>query len=101
MAAAMVTLINIFSVAPERQDELVRLLQGLIEEVMRTLPGFVAADVHRSIDGKRVANHARWRSEADWKAMVRHPQVQARMTPILAIATFQPHLYELVSTHEA
>ena len=100
MAARMVTLINIFTVAPERQDELVRLLQGMVE-IMRTLPGFISADVHRSLDRKRVANHARWRSEEDWKAMVRHPAVQARMTPILAIATFQPHLYELVSTHEA
>ncbi len=97
----MVTLINIFSVAPEKQDELVRLLQGMIEDVMRTLPGFISADVHRSLDGKRVANHAQWRSEEDWKAMVRHPAVQGRMTPILAIATFQPNLYALVSTHQA
>jgi heme-degrading monooxygenase HmoA len=97
----MVTLISIFTVAPERQDELVRLLQAMIDEVARTLPGFVSAAVHRGLDGKQVANYARWESVDDWKAMVRHPQVQARMTPILAIATFQSQLYEVVSAHAA
>jgi hypothetical protein len=33
--------------------------------------------------------------------MVRHPDIQARMTPILAVATFQSHLYEVVSAHAA
>lgn len=101
MAAAMVTLINIFTVDPARQDELVRLLQAMTDEVTATLPGFVSAAIHRSLDGRRVANYAQWRSVEDWKAMVREARVQARMTPILAIATFEPHLYELVSTHQA
>jgi hypothetical protein len=59
MPAGMVTLISIFTVAPERQDELVRLLQGMIDEVARTLPGFGSAVVHRGVDGKQVANYAR------------------------------------------
>jgi heme-degrading monooxygenase HmoA len=99
MAAAMVTLISIFTVAPERQDDLVRLLQAMIDEVARTLPGFISATVHRGVDGKQVANYARWESVEAWKAMVRHPDIQARMTPILAVATFQSQLYEVVSAH--
>ncbi len=96
-----VTLINVFTCAPERQDELVRLLQGLTDEVMRSLPGFLSASIHRGLDGKHVANYAQWESEASWKAMVRDPRVQARMAPVVAIATFQPHLYEMVETYEA
>jgi quinol monooxygenase YgiN len=96
-----VTLINVFTCAPERQDELVRLLQALTDEAMRGLPGFVSASIHRGLDGKHVANYAQWESEAAWKAMVRDPGVQARMGPVVAIATFQPHLYQLVKTYEA
>jgi heme-degrading monooxygenase HmoA len=95
----MITLINVFTCAPERQPELMRLLQAMTEEVTRDLPGFLSASLHRSLDGKQVANYAEWSSEADWKNMVRHPDIQARMGAIIAIATFQPKLYERVSVH--
>ena len=95
----MITLINIFTVAPERQQELLNLLQAMTDEVTRHLPGFVSASFHRGLDGKHVANYARWESEAHWKAMVRDPRVQARMEPVVGIATFQPRLYEQVSSH--
>ena len=97
----MITLINIFTVAPERQNELLTLLQSLTAEVTSTLPGFISASFHRGIDGKHVANYAQWESAAHWKAMVRHPGVQARMAAVVAIATFEPHLYEPVSSHPA
>lgn len=87
-----VTLINIFTVPPERQDDLLQLLRSLTE-VMAGLPGFVSADLHRSLDGRHVANHAQWRSAADWKAMVRDPRIQACMGPVIGIATFEPRLY--------
>lgn len=94
-------LINVFTCAPERQAELLGLLQAMTEEVTRHLPGFISASFHRSLDGRSVANYARWESEADWRSMVRQSAVQARMDPIIAIATFQPKLYELVSVHPA
>lgn len=94
-----VTLINIFTVQPARQMELLALLQAMTEEVTRRLPGFISAAFHRSLDGKHVANYAQWESVDHWKAMVRHPEVQARMAPIVGIATFQPLLYEQVSGH--
>jgi heme-degrading monooxygenase HmoA len=96
---AVITLINVYSCVPERQAELVALLQAMTEEVTRHLPGFASASVHRGLDGRHVANYAQWESEAAWRAMVRHPKVQGRMAQIVAIATFQPHLYELASTH--
>lgn len=94
-----VTLINVFTCAPERQGELLTLLRTLTDEVTRHLPGFLSATLHRSLDGRRVANYAQWESEAAWKAMVRNDAVRARMGPIIAIATFDPGLYELASSH--
>lgn len=96
-----VVLINVFSVAPEKQDELLRLLADMTDEVTRHLPGFRSAEFHRSLDGRHVANYARWDSQESWRAMVRHPEVLNRMESILRIATFQPHLYVPASRHAA
>lgn len=51
------TLINVFTVTPERQAELVSLLIRATEEHMRHRPGFVSANIHASRDGQRVVNY--------------------------------------------
>src|SRR5262249_30407728 len=50
------TLINVFTVAPERQRELVDLLIDATEQVIQHVPGFISANIHASIDGTRVVN---------------------------------------------
>lgn len=91
--AVPVVLINVFKCQPDRQDLLLELLTGLMQTQV-ALPGFVSATLHRGLNGKTVANHAVWRSVEDWKAMTRDPAVSAAMNPIMAIATFEPNLYE-------
>lgn len=48
------------TVQPDRQRRLVELLAAATDEVMRHLPGFVAATIHASTDGATVVNYARW-----------------------------------------
>ncbi|PZO04421.1 MAG: antibiotic biosynthesis monooxygenase [Alphaproteobacteria bacterium] len=91
--AVPVVLINVLKCQPEKQEALLELLARLMS-VQRALPGFVSATLHRGLNGKTVANHAVWRSVEDWKAMTRNPGVSAAMNPIMAIATFEPNLYE-------
>ena len=88
-----VVLINVFKCDPRNLDPLIEQLTALAQ-VQAALPGFVSATLHRGLNGRVAANHAVWASATDWKAMTRHPQVVAAMGPILAIATFEPHLYE-------
>ncbi|MBU1345623.1 MAG: antibiotic biosynthesis monooxygenase [Alphaproteobacteria bacterium] len=90
---APVVLINVFKVAPEKQDQLIEMLVALTQAQVG-LSGFVSATLHRGLNGKTVANHAVWRTVADWKAMTRTAEVVAAMSPIMAIATFEPNLYE-------
>ncbi len=59
------TLINVFTVAPEDQQRLVDVLADATRAVMRKQPGFVSANIHRSLDGTRVTNYAQWRS-TEW-----------------------------------
>lgn len=98
---SVVTLINVFTVRPEDQAELVRLLDEATEQVMRHLPGFVSANIHRGLDGTRVANYAQWRSRADFEAMLRDPRAAPHMRAAAALATYEPGLYEVASSHAA
>ncbi len=91
----LVTLINIFKVAPENQQRLVELLIEATEEVMYKLPGFISANIHKSLDGTRVTNYAQWRSIDDFKAIFRTPEATAHMPAITQIAESEPVLYEV------
>ena len=94
----VVTLINVFTVAPERQQQLVDLLMHATEITMRHVPGFVSAHIHKSLDGTRVVNDAQWRSRDDFEAMLRHPAAIPHMQEAAALAQVEPHLYEVVET---
>ena len=97
----VITLINIFTVDPERQQRLVDVLVHATESVMAGLPGYVSANIHKGLDGTRVANYAQWRSRADFEAMLRDPRAAVHMREAAELAGFEPHLYEVVYTHEA
>jgi heme-degrading monooxygenase HmoA len=97
----VVTLINVFTVAPENQQRLVDLLVEATEEVMSKQPGYVAANIHRSLDGTKVANYAQWRSREDFQAMTTNPEATAHMRRAADLAEFEPGLYEVVYTHHA
>jgi quinol monooxygenase YgiN len=97
--ASIVTLINVFTVAPDRQRELVDLLDEATDAVMRHRPGFVSANIHASVDGQRVVNYAQWESEADFRAMLDDPVAQQHMRAAVEIAEAEPRLYTVAATH--
>lgn len=97
----VITLINVFTVDPERQEELLALLREATEDTMRHLPGFVSANLHRSLDGKHVANYAQWRTREAMEAMRKDPRAQVHMQAALKIAKSEPALYEVDSVHGA
>ncbi len=68
------TLINVFTVSPEQQQELVDTLVAATEQVIRALPGFISANIHKSVDGVRVTNYAQWESAAALQAMLADPE---------------------------
>lgn len=93
------TLINYFTVRPERQRELVDLLAQVTEDVMRHQPGFVSANLHASLDGTHVVNYAQWASVDDFKTMLTNPTCQEHMTAAAKIADSHPLLYQVESVH--
>ena len=94
------TLINVFTVDPERATELAAMLNDATETVMRHVPGFVSANIHVSTDGTRVVNYAQWESEEACHAMLADPAARDHMAPAAALAeSFDPHFYVVESVH--
>jgi heme-degrading monooxygenase HmoA len=83
-----ITLINVFTVEPQNQAKLVEMLNAATEKTMRHQPGFVSANIHRSLDGARVVNYAQWRSKDDFEAMMKDAKAGEHMHAIAAIAEF-------------
>jgi hypothetical protein len=89
----LTTLVNIFDTDPARQQQLVDLWIRAGEPFTHH-PGFIGAALHKSTDGARVVNYARWRSPADWQDLVSHHGREfAAFRPL---GQSDPHLYELV-----
>jgi len=96
---APVTLINVFSVAPHQQDQLIAMLNEATEKTMQHMPGFISANIHKSLDGLRVVNYAQWRSKEDFEAMRKTPQATEHMMAIAGMVPFDAHLYEVCAVH--
>ena len=94
----LVTFINVFTVEPGNQAKLVELLTSATEESVRHAPGFVSASLHRSLDGTKVTMYAQWHSIQDYEAMRADPGPLPYLQQALAIAKFDPGMYEVVET---
>ena len=93
----MLTLINVFTVEPEKQQQLFTLLVEATEETMKHVPGFISATIHSSVDGKKVVNYAQWDDKSAFDAMRNNPKAIPHMQAAAALAQFEPILCEVVS----
>lgn len=95
----VVTVIIVFTVEPEHQQQLIDTIVEFIEIAVKYQPGFVSATLHKSLDGVRVINYAQWRSLENYHAFLNNSEVQAQGKKL---ANFQPpdlHIFEVVSLH--
>ena len=95
----LVTLINVFTGAPDHQQEIVDLLARATETSVRHAPGFISSSLHRSLDGTKVVMYAQWRSVEDYQAMRENPAPLPYLQQALALARFEPGMYEVVETY--
>ena len=93
------TFINVFTVAPEDQQQLVELLTQATETV-RKVPGFISSALHRGLDGTKVTMYAQWTNQDDYNKMRSNPAAAPFLEQALKIARFEPGMYEVVTTFE-
>jgi quinol monooxygenase YgiN len=94
----LVTLINVFTGAPAHQQKVVDLLARATATSVRHAPGFISASLHRSLDGTKVVMYAQWRSIEDYEAMRENPAPLPYLQQAVALAKFEPGMYEVVET---
>ena len=92
----VVTFANVFTVDPTHQQKLLELLASATETFVRHAPGFISSSLHRGLDGTKVAMYAQWRTVEDYQAMRGNPGPLPYLQQALAIAKFEPGMYEVV-----
>ena len=90
----VITVIVIFTVEPDRQQELIDAIAEFTETVKQQ-PGFVSANIHKSIDGVKVANYAQWQSQADYQNFVNNTEVQKKAAKLREFTPPDIHIYEV------
>ena len=96
----IVTLINVFTIEPSRQQMLVDMLIESTEQTMNKQEGFISANIHKSLDGTKVVNYAQWKSQEAFEKMLKNPKALIHMNDILNIAKSDGNLYDVVFTDE-
>jgi len=94
-----VTLINVFTVEPSNQQNLVDILTRVTDTSVRDVPGFISAALHRSVDGTKVTMYSQWKSAEhylQYRSTLSDPAAAPYVQQILAMATFDPGMYEVV-----
>jgi quinol monooxygenase YgiN len=95
----LVTSINVFTVEPSNQQELLDILARATDTSVRDVPGFFSAALHRSVDGTKVTMYSQWKSAEHYQhyqSMRSNPVTSPYVERVLAIAKFDPGMYEVV-----
>ena len=94
------TVIVTFDVAPEEQERLCTLVREYIDQFISQQPGFVSANLHKSLCGKRVINYAQWQSMEHFKAFGAKARSRPELPELLSFGP-QATFYTVVHTVES
>jgi len=97
--SGIMTLINVFAVAPENQQTLVAVLKEGAEALMSKRAGYISSSIHFSKDGRRVINYSQWKSVKDIEAMRQHPDVGPYLKRVAGLGTFEAIACEVSYVH--
>ena len=94
---SIVTQINVFTVKAGAQQPLIDYLVEAAH-VARDVPGWISANVHRSLDGTRVVNYAQSADLDAAQRIIAHLKARALIDGNKAYGDASPGLYEVVFT---
>ncbi|MGF1494383.1 MAG: antibiotic biosynthesis monooxygenase [Microcoleaceae cyanobacterium] len=94
----LLTVIILFKVKPGQQAALLAKIDPVFA-IAKQQPGFVSANLHRSLDGMKVANYAQWESDAALQQFRQHPDAQALVSEFQGLVEeIDEHAYEIVAS---
>ncbi len=94
-----ITLINIFTVTPEKQHSAADKVAHIYKTFVHNQPGFISAKIQKSVDGTKVAAVAQWESQDYLDNMQQNSDFQ-NLVKILDgdIVGAEPHIYEVIDS---
>jgi hypothetical protein len=94
----IITLINVFTVDPSRQQQLVDALIETTRQVWRLQDGFISASIHKSKDRKKVVNYVQYKGKEAFDKRLDNPEAVIHMNKVLSMAKADGNLYDVVFT---
>ena len=82
------TLINILTVDPKNEPELIELLRTNTQNVVSTLDGWISTSFIAATDQCHVVIYSQWRDVASVEAMRANPEMVAYFPKVAALAAF-------------
>ncbi|MEL6162052.1 MAG: antibiotic biosynthesis monooxygenase family protein [Cyanobacteria bacterium J06627_32] len=94
----LLTVIVLFRVKQDQQADVVDRVKELFA-IAKQQPGFISANLHRSLDDIKVANYAQWKDAASLAQFQQLPEVQQLIEPLQElIEEMDSHRYEIVAS---
>src|SRR2546425_11982216 len=88
-----ITLIDVLTVDPGNQDQLVKILAEATETTLRHMPGYFSSVIHKSVEGRKVTSYEQWERLEDFEAMFQRPEVRQWVDRVGEIARADASLY--------
>lgn len=97
----VLTVIFEFNIKPEQQEDVSSMIQKLVGEIVRHVPGFICSHLHVSTDGEKVLNYFQWESKEAFDKFRQDEDKQQHIRPLITKYSPKPRMYEIVSSFTA
>jgi len=94
------TVINILSVNPENQNDLIEIWSKFLNDIAKNQPGFIGSSIHKSFDGQRVVSYSQWKSDEDFQKVFSNIAAKSYLDKQKEISESNANFYQIVFTSD-
>jgi hypothetical protein len=92
------TFINVFTLHDSaNQQKLVDIMSSLISGPGKSVPGFIATALHRSLDGAKVVVYSQWSTKEAGQSLRDIDELKPYMIQAMEISSMTPVMYEVAN----
>lgn len=92
---AVTTLINVFTVEPADQANVLALLEDGVGSLFSRMPGWISTNLHKSRDGRQIVSYSQWRDVKDIDAFRQDPRMKPYLERFGAVARHESFICDV------
>jgi len=93
------TFINVFTLHNNAdQQKLIDIMSSVMSGPGKSVPGFISAALHRSLDGTKVVVYSQWTSKEAGASLAQIEELKPFGKQAMEIASMTPVMYEVAET---